>query len=138
MLPYYLLPIPLGLLAVTIYTVWDWQRHRAPIVAENPENHYTLLHHLKVVTLPVFRYRISFVVSRSDESEVRQLATKFPVSAAATTKLISNTQQRTETPPKPGVAASASSTSLAASQPTPVTTKPASAPVPTYNYKKAS
>lgn len=84
MLPYYLLPIPLGLLAVASYTVWDWQRHRAPIVAENPENHYTLLHHLKVVTLPVFRYRISFVVSRSDKAEIRQLATKFPVTAAAT------------------------------------------------------
>jgi len=67
MLPYYFLPIPLGLVAAFIYVVWDWRRHRAPLAAENPTNHYTFLHHLKVVTLPLFRYRISLVVSRSEQ-----------------------------------------------------------------------
>ncbi|MBP9827393.1 hypothetical protein KBC99_02875 [Candidatus Saccharibacteria bacterium] len=39
----------------------DYIHHRAPLIAENPHIHYTFLHHIKVVTIPVFRYRISIV-----------------------------------------------------------------------------
>lgn len=65
MLPYYLLPIPLALLAGFVYLVWDWRRHRAPLKAENPNQHYTLWHHIKVVTLPVLSYRFGFGRRRS-------------------------------------------------------------------------
>lgn len=64
-IPYWLLPIPLAIFFAVIYVVYDWQRHRKPLIAQDPSVRYTIWHHLKVVTIPVFKYRISFVVSKS-------------------------------------------------------------------------
>lgn len=63
-LPYWFLPVPLALLFTAIYVVYDWQRHRKPLIEQDPNVRYTIWHHLRVVTIPVFKYRISFVVSK--------------------------------------------------------------------------
>lgn len=63
-IPYWFLPVPLALLFTAIYVVYDWQRHRKPLVEQDPSVRYTIWHHLRVVTIPLFKYRISFVVSK--------------------------------------------------------------------------
>lgn len=56
-----LLGLILGSLA---YVYYDYRRHKKPLQAQDPSVRYTLLHHVKVVTLPLLRYRVSFSVSR--------------------------------------------------------------------------
>ncbi len=63
-IPYWFLPVPLALLFTAIYVVYDWQRHRKPLVEQDPSVRYTIWHHLRVVTIPLFKDRISFVVSK--------------------------------------------------------------------------
>lgn len=62
--PYWFLPVPLALLFTAVYVIYDWRRHRKPLVEQDPSVHYTIWHHLRVVTIPLFKYRISFVVSK--------------------------------------------------------------------------
>jgi hypothetical protein len=62
--PYWFLPVPLALIFTAVYVVWDWRRHRKPLVEQDPTVRYTIWHHLRVVTIPLFKYRISFVVSK--------------------------------------------------------------------------
>lgn len=62
--PYWFLPVPLALLFTAMYVIYDWWRHRKPLVAQDPGVRYTIWHHLRVVTIPVFKYRISFVISK--------------------------------------------------------------------------
>lgn len=62
--PYWFLPVPLALLFTAIYVIYDWRRHRKPLVEQDPSVRYTIWHHLRVVTIPLFKYRISFVVSK--------------------------------------------------------------------------
>lgn len=62
--PYWFLPVPLALFFMAIYIIWDWRRHRKPLIEQDPTVRYTIWHHLRVVTIPLFKYRISFVVSR--------------------------------------------------------------------------
>jgi|GEM_PF-5274615 len=54
---YWWLPIGLVMLVVISYTYVDYRRHRQPLISENPRLKYTFWHHLKVVTLPVLKYR---------------------------------------------------------------------------------
>ena len=63
-IPYWFLPVPLALLFTAVYVIYDWRRHRKPLVDQDPSVHYTIWHHLRVVTIPLFKYRISFVVSK--------------------------------------------------------------------------
>lgn len=56
-----------GLLASLVflgYVVMDWQRHRRPLVEEDPSVQYTLAHHIRVVTIPLLEYRLSVVVTK--------------------------------------------------------------------------
>ncbi len=54
----------------TIAVYLDYRRHKAPLLAldisKNKElaKHYTFWHHIKVVTLPVMRYRVTFIVEK--------------------------------------------------------------------------
>lgn len=65
-LVYILTPLLLALLTIIVYAYFDYLRHKRPLVEENPHIHYTFWHHLKVVTFPILRYRISFVIERQD------------------------------------------------------------------------
>ena len=57
-----LLGIIFGSLA---YTIYDYRRHKKPLVAEDEHVRYTYLHHLKVVTVPLLRYRLSVQLERT-------------------------------------------------------------------------
>lgn len=69
-LPYWLLPIPLAIIGMALYVLWDWRRHRKPLLDENPNIKYTIWHHIQVVTIPLCKYRISFVVSHPTHTQV--------------------------------------------------------------------
>lgn len=71
--PYWFLPVPLAILFTAAYVVYDWRRHRKPLITQDPNVHYTIWHHLRVVTIPVFKYRISFVVSKPAENSSHPL-----------------------------------------------------------------
>jgi len=56
-----------GLLASLVflgYVVMDWQRHRRPLLEEDPSVQYSLMHHVRVVTIPLLEYRLSVVVTK--------------------------------------------------------------------------
>ncbi len=46
--------------ATVSYVVADYRRHKRPLVEADPNTHYTLTHHVRLVTLPLIWYRISF------------------------------------------------------------------------------
>lgn len=47
-----------------VFIYADYRRHKKPLVAIDPSIKYSLMHHMKVVTLPLFRYRLSIKVSK--------------------------------------------------------------------------
>jgi sugar lactone lactonase YvrE len=54
------------MLAVALYTFYDYRKHRAPLIKIDPSaaQDYTYLHHLKYVSLPLFSYRFSLTIGR--------------------------------------------------------------------------
>lgn len=62
---YALLPMLLAIATTASYVIYDWHRHRRPLHAENSHVNYTLWHHLRVVTIPLFRYRLSLMMSQT-------------------------------------------------------------------------
>lgn len=60
---YAAMPLLLAVVATGSYIYLDWRRHLRPLREENPDVHYTLWHHMRVVTVPLFQYRFSVVVS---------------------------------------------------------------------------
>lgn len=67
-LVYIVVPLVLAVLTLLTYAYFDYLRHKRPLVEENPRIHYTFWHHLHVVTFPILRYKISFVIERQDMS----------------------------------------------------------------------
>jgi len=59
-------PLMLTMVALASYIIFDWRRHLKPLIAEDPTVRYTLWHHLRVVSIPLFQYRFSVVVSQRD------------------------------------------------------------------------
>ena len=47
------------------FVYYDYRRHKAPLKTIDPAVHYTLGHHIKVVTLPILKYRLSIQVVHS-------------------------------------------------------------------------
>jgi hypothetical protein len=45
-------------LGVLLYVLYDYHRHKKPLVEADPNTHYTLSHHIRLVTLPLLRYRL--------------------------------------------------------------------------------
>ena len=41
-----------------LYIYMDYRKHKAPLKEIDPMVDYTFMHHIKVVTLPIFRYRL--------------------------------------------------------------------------------
>lgn len=58
------LALPLGLLLIvaTVYTYIDYRKHRRPLADANPKVNYSFWHHLRVVSIPVLKYRLSINV----------------------------------------------------------------------------
>lgn len=60
--------IALPLLIVFSYLRVDYLKHKRPLQQIDPNVNYTFWHHMKVVTIPLFSYRLTFVVQkRSDK-----------------------------------------------------------------------
>ncbi|MDQ5886615.1 MAG: hypothetical protein QG628_1012 [Patescibacteria group bacterium] len=49
-----------------ILVLADYNRHKKPLRAIDPTIDYSLMHHLHVVTLPLFRYRLSIKISKAN------------------------------------------------------------------------
>ncbi|MCA9342387.1 hypothetical protein KC950_00020 [Candidatus Saccharibacteria bacterium] len=45
--------------SLAMYTRLDFKRHKEPLKQIDPNVRYTYIHHVKVVTIPLFKYRIS-------------------------------------------------------------------------------
>ena len=43
----------------TFYLYIDYRKHKKPLTAIDPEIHYTFMHHVKMVNLPMLKYRIT-------------------------------------------------------------------------------
>mgnify|MGYP002399978275 CR=1 FL=1 len=57
-------PIGLFLVGAAIYTYTDYRRHKLPLTEAAADANYSYFHHLKVVTIPLARYRLSVGVER--------------------------------------------------------------------------
>ncbi len=47
-----------------LYVRADFIKHKKPLQEIDPNVKYTLAHHVKVVTVPLLKYRITFLFSR--------------------------------------------------------------------------
>ena len=45
----------------------DFEKHKKPLQEIDPNVNYTYFHHLKVVTIPLLKYRVSFVLSKNSK-----------------------------------------------------------------------
>lgn len=57
-------PILLSIMVTMIYIVWDWRRHRRPLILADPHASYSLSHHIAYVTVPTVRFRLGLVPKR--------------------------------------------------------------------------
>lgn len=57
-------PVGLLLIAGTVFTYYDYRRHKQPLLAVDDSVQYSYFHHLKVVSLPVMKYRFSVGLDR--------------------------------------------------------------------------
>lgn len=61
-----------GIIISTLaYTYWDYRRHKQPLVEVDPDarHTYTYLHHVRVVTIPLLKYRVNVSFARSTGSD---------------------------------------------------------------------
>lgn len=57
--------ILLGIFLISFGLIYfDYRRHKKPLRAADPTVKYSLMHHMKVVTIPLCRYRISISISK--------------------------------------------------------------------------
>lgn len=62
-----LLVILLFIFVISTATIYvDYRRHKKPLLIADPHIKYTFSHHIRVVTLPLFRYRVSIRLSKPD------------------------------------------------------------------------
>lgn len=60
------LVIAVPLIIVVVWLKADYTRHKRPLKAIDPGVHYTFWHHIKVVTIPLLSYRITFMIQKKD------------------------------------------------------------------------
>jgi hypothetical protein len=65
--------IGLLLIATAVYTYLDYRKHITPLLAMDPHARYTYTywHHLRVVTIPMWRYRVTIRVDRQKNMPAR-------------------------------------------------------------------
>ncbi|USN95951.1 MAG: hypothetical protein H6793_02180 [Candidatus Nomurabacteria bacterium] len=56
--------IGLPILLLIVWLKVDQIRHKRPLQEIDPNVKYTFWHHIKVVTIPMFSYRITFMVQK--------------------------------------------------------------------------
>lgn len=59
-----LLAVPL--IVIVIWLKADYSRHKRPLKEIDPNVHYTFWHHIKVVTIPLLSYRITFMIQKKN------------------------------------------------------------------------
>lgn len=50
---------------VAMFVHIDFEKHKKPLQEIDPNVNYTYFHHFRVVTIPLLKYRISFVLSKN-------------------------------------------------------------------------
>lgn len=58
--------IAIPLLIAVIWLKVDYSRHKRPLKAVDPNVKYTFWHHIKVVTIPLMSYRITFMIQKKN------------------------------------------------------------------------
>lgn len=58
--------IAIPLVIVVFFLQLDYLRHKRPLREADPAVSYTFWHHIKVVTIPLMSYRISFYMEKKD------------------------------------------------------------------------
>ncbi len=60
------------LIVGAVYTYADYRKHKKPLLEADPllANGYTYWHHLKMVTIPLVRYRVSVIVEKKGATSV--------------------------------------------------------------------
>lgn len=48
-----------AVVAILAYGAYDYRRHKKPLVEADPNTRYTLGHHVRVVAIPLLKYRLS-------------------------------------------------------------------------------
>ena len=56
--------IAVPLLFAVVWLKFDYNRHKKPLVAIDSNVDYTFWHHIKVVTIPLLSYRITFMIQK--------------------------------------------------------------------------
>jgi YVTN family beta-propeller protein len=62
----------LGLIIGSLsYTYYDYRKHKKPLVVVDPgaKHSYTYLHHLRTVTMPLLKYRLSLSIQRATDDD---------------------------------------------------------------------
>ncbi len=47
------------------YIYHDYRRHKRPLLQADPHVNYSVIHHVRMVTIPMLKYRISFKFERN-------------------------------------------------------------------------
>lgn len=58
--------VAIPIIIIFVYLRVDYKRHKRPLVMIDPSVRYTFWHHVKVVTIPLFSYRIKFMIQKRD------------------------------------------------------------------------
>jgi heme/copper-type cytochrome/quinol oxidase subunit 2 len=58
--------VAIPVIAVFVYLRIDYRRHKKPLTLIDPSVKYTFWHHVRVVTIPLFSYRIRFMIQKKD------------------------------------------------------------------------
>lgn len=56
------------IVAITVYLYIDYRKHKKPLVEINPNVHYTFAHHVRMVNIPLLKYRLTFSVEKKHGS----------------------------------------------------------------------
>lgn len=60
--------IAVPLLITVVWLKADYSRHKRPLQEIDPNVNYTFWHHIRVVTIPLLSYRVSFYISKKDNN----------------------------------------------------------------------
>ncbi len=58
--------IAIPLIIGVIWLKVDYTRHKRPLKEIDPQVKYTFWHHIKVVTIPLLSYRVTFMIQKKD------------------------------------------------------------------------
>lgn len=56
----------LSLILIISILFRDYKKHKKPLTEIDPNVNYSFMHHIKVVTIPLFKYRLSIKVTKAN------------------------------------------------------------------------